>query len=30
MARLMIPYVSLDRLSIGAADDETKIFREVL
>ncbi|HST25110.1 MAG TPA: hypothetical protein VLJ76_03890, partial [Gaiellaceae bacterium] len=30
MAKLTIPYESLDPLTIGAADDETKIFRESL
>ena len=30
MARLKIPYESLDPLTIGAADDESKIYREEL
>ena len=30
MARLKIPYESLDPLTIGAADDETKVYREEL
>ena len=30
MANLKIPYESLDPLTIGAADDETKVYREEL
>lgn len=30
MARLKIPYESLDPLTIGAADDESKVYREEL
>src|SRR6195256_1872758 len=30
MARLKIPYESLDPLTIGSADDESKIYREEL
>ena len=30
MASLKIPYESLDPLTIGAADDESKIYREEL
>jgi len=30
MARLRIPYESLDPLTIGAADDESKVYREEL
>ena len=30
MARLKIPYESLDPLTIGSADDESKVYREEL
>src|SRR5512133_2526992 len=30
MAQLKIPYESLDPLTIGAADDESKVYREEL
>src|SRR5215831_9643891 len=30
MARLKIPYESLDPLTIGAADDESKVYRDEL